>query len=68
MSKHFENERYKAMKEDFHQSDEKETEKLLNPGTARKHSMLSKGNSANTSKITYFRICMNTKICVCLRV
>ena len=53
MSKHFENERYKAMKEDFHQSDEKEAEKLLNPGTARKRSMLQKGNYANASKIMY---------------
>ena len=68
MSNHFEIERNKAMKESFFQSDEKEAEILLKAGTARKHSMLPKGNSAKTSKITYFRICINTKNCVCFRV
>ena len=65
MSKLFENEKNKAQDKDFCQSDEKEAENLLNPWTARKRSMLPKGNSANTSKITYCRICVNTKM-LCL--
>ena len=52
----------KSQDKDFYQSDEKEAEKLLSPWTARKRSMLPKGNSANTSKIIYCRICMNTKM------
>ena len=61
----FENEKNKAQDEHCSQSDEKEAENLLAPWTARKRSMLTKGNSANTSKITYCRICVNTKI-LCL--
>jgi hypothetical protein len=58
----------KATKENFLQSDEKEARKLLTLGTARKRSMLPFGNSANTSKNIYCKICMKTKICVCFRI
>ena len=68
MSKLFENEKSIALGEDFHQAGKKKAVKLPNPGIARKRSMLPKGNSANTSKITYCRKCLNTKICVCFRV
>ena len=46
MSKIFENERDKAMKESFFQSEQNEAELLLKTGIARKHSMLPKGDSA----------------------
>ena len=68
MSRLFENEKSKARKDDIYQSDNDEAGKLLQTWNTRKRSMLPKGNSANTSKITYCRICMNTKICVCFRV
>ena len=68
MSKLFENEKIKANEDDMFQSDDDEAGKLLQTWNTKKRSMLPRGNSANTSKITYWRICMNTKICVCFRV
>ena len=52
-----------ALGEDINQLDKKEAAavKLPAPWIAIKQSMLPKGTSANTSKITYCRICMNTK-------
>ena len=50
MSNLFENERNKGMKESFFQSDDEEAEELLKIGTARKRSMLPKGNSTKTLK------------------
>ena len=67
MSRLFENEKSKAREDDMFQSDD-EAGKQLQTWNTRKRSMLPKGNSANTSKITYCRICMNTKFCVCFRV
>ena len=46
----------------------KKQKKTQQTWSIKKRSMLPKGNSANTSKITYCIICMNTKICVCFRV
>ena len=65
MSKLFENEKIKANEDDMFQSDDDEAGKLLQTWNTKKRSMLPEGNSANTSKITYCRICMNTKFCVC---
>ena len=67
MSKLFENEKSKAKKEHTYQSDDEEAGKRLQTWNIKKRSMLTKGNPANTSKITYCRICTNTKFCVCFR-
>ena len=68
MSQLFENEKRQAKKERIYQSEVDEEEKMQQTWSIKKRSMLPKGNSANTSKITYCRICMNTKFCVCFRV
>ena len=51
----------KAKKERIYQSEDEEAEKTQQTWSIKKRSMLPKGDSANTSKITYCRICMNTK-------
>ena len=68
MSHLFENEKRQAKKEHIYQSEDEEAEKTQQTWNIKKRSMFPKGDSANTSKITYCRICMNTKICVCFRV
>ena len=68
MSNLFENEKRKAKKEHIYQSEDEEAEKTQQTWSIKKRSMLPKGDSANTSKITYCRICMNTEVCVCFRV
>ena len=65
VSKLIENEKHESQDKDFCQLDEKEAENLRNVWTARKKSMLRKDNSANTSEITYCRVCVNTKM-LCL--
>ena len=68
MSNLFENEKSKAKREHIYQSEDEEAGKTMQTWNIKKRSMLPKGNPANTSKITYCRICMNTKFCVCFRV
>ena len=68
MNKLFEKGKTKAMVKSKYQSDDEEAGKMLQTWKIKKWSMLPKANPANTSKITYWRICMNTKLCVCFRV
>ena len=69
MSHLFENEKRKAKKERIYKSEDEEAEKTQQTWNIKKRSMSPKGYyPANTSKITYCRICVNTKFCVCFRV
>ena len=68
MSHFFENEKRKAEQEHIYQSEDEEAEKMQQTWNIKKRSMLPKGDSANTSKIIYCRICMNTNFFVCFRV
>jgi len=56
-----ENEKNKALKEDFHQSDKKEAEKLLNSGTARKRMKKMMTNPLNLIKLKQRMIMMKLK-------
>ena len=68
MSKLFENEQNIADKEDIFQSDDDEAGKLLQTWNTKNDPCYRKVVLQHTSKITYCRICMNTKTCVCFRV